>query len=388
MNDELEAELPAESLVLGGGAPVYEREYREPAFMQQVRSFDPASVPVAANLRDVAEKLIALPNIASKRWVYQQYDSMVGTANSSTNAPSDAPVVWVKGTKKGLAMTADCNSRYVYADPQKGCMIAVSEAARNIVCSGGEPLGVTNCLNFGNPYDPEVYYQFVHAIRGMGEACLKFNTPVTGGNVSFYNQNPDGAVYPTPTIGMVGLLEDMDRRMTLDFKASGDLVYLLGEIVDDIASSEYLHKICSVEFSPAPHFELDKEFGLQKAVLQLIRDKTIHSAHDLSEGGLFVALFESAAIRDLGFDAFQTGDIRADAFWFGEAQSRVLVSVSPDKATALEQAMVQAGIPCQRIGTVTPDEIRINGQSWGHIESWKERYDNSIGNHMNSYHTE
>ena len=153
---------------------------------------------------------------------------MVCTNNASTNAPTDAPVVLVKGTNKGLALTTDCNSRYVYADPYKGAMIAVSEAARNIVCSGGQPLGVTNCLNFGNPYDPEVYYQFVHAIKGMGEACRKFDTPVTGGNVSFYNQNPDGPVYPTPTIGMVGLLGKYKDKMTLDFKKEGDVIYLIG----------------------------------------------------------------------------------------------------------------------------------------------------------------
>jgi phosphoribosylformylglycinamidine synthase len=180
----------------------------------------------------------------------------------------------------------------------------------------------------------------------------------------------------------------MDRHITLDFKQAGDQVYLLGESVDDIASSEYLHKICGVELSPAPHFELDKEYALQKAVHQLIRDKAIRSAHDLSEGGLFVALFESAAARGLGFDASQAGDIRPDAFWFGEAQSRVLVSVAPEKANALEQAMVQAGIPCQRIGTVSSGEIRVNGASWGQISDWIDRYDNSIGNHMKSYHAE
>ena len=217
MHGELEAEMPAESLVLGGGAPVYEREYREPKYFSEIKKFDPSSVPVPEDLRAIAEKIITIPNIASKRWIYTQYDSMVGTGNTSTNAPSDAPVVKVKGTTKGLAVTTDCNSRYVFADPFVGCMIAVSEAARNIVCSGGTPLGVTNCLNFGNPYDPEVYYQFVYAIKGMSEACKKFDTPVTGGNVSFYNQSPEGAVYPTPTIGMVGLLDDIGDKMTLDF---------------------------------------------------------------------------------------------------------------------------------------------------------------------------
>ena len=185
--------------------------------------------------------------------------------HASTNAPSDAAIVMAKPTNKGLALTTDCNSRYVFADPYKGAMIAVAEAARNIVCSGGQPLGVTNCLNFGNPYDPEVYYQFVNAIKGMGEACIKFDTPVTGGNVSFYNQTPDGPVYPTPTIGMVGLLDNVDNKMTMDFKKAGDIIYLVGQSSNDINSSEYLHKIHGVEFSPAPYFDLEEEFALQQS---------------------------------------------------------------------------------------------------------------------------
>jgi len=185
MNGELEVSLPANELVLGGGAPQYDREYNEPKYFAEIKKFNPEAVEVPRDLKAVAEQLVQLPSIASKRWIYNQYDSMVGTNNTSTNAPTDAPLVFVKGTTKALAVTTDCNSSYVFADPYKGTMIAVSEAARNIVCSGGQPLGVTNCLNFGNPYDPEVYYQFVHAIKGRGEACRKFETPVTGGDVSF-----------------------------------------------------------------------------------------------------------------------------------------------------------------------------------------------------------
>src|SRR6185436_9155036 len=222
-------------------------------------------------LKEIAHQLVSQPNIASKRWIYTQYDSMVGTGNASTNDPSDAAVVVAKPTGKGLALTTDCNSRYVFADPYKGAMIAVSEAARNIVCSGGQPLGITNCLNFGNPYDPEVYYQFVQAIKGMGEACRKFDTPVTGGNVSFYNQNPDGPVYPTPTIGMVGLLEDINKKMTLDYKEEGDIIYLLGVNNNDIGCSEYLHKICGVKFSPAPYFNIEEEYQLQQKITELIK---------------------------------------------------------------------------------------------------------------------
>ena len=230
----------------------------------------------------MGEELIGLPSIASKRWIYTQYDSTVGTVNSSTNTPSDSSVVIIKGTKKALAITTDCNSRYVFADPYKGAMIAVSEAARNIVCSGGQPLGITNCLNFGNPYDPEVYYQFVNAIKGMGEACRKFDTPVTGGNVSFYNQNPEGPVYPTPTIGMVGLIENIRNKMTLDFKEEGDVIYLLGSITDDINCSEYLHKVCNVEYSPGPHFDLEEEYNLQEKLSALISKQFIRSAHGMA----------------------------------------------------------------------------------------------------------
>ena len=270
----LEASLPAWELVLGGGAPQYDRPYTTPAYLERIKQFDPNTIPVPEHLRTVAEQLIQIPNIASKRWVYIQYDSMVGTGNASTNAPSDAAIVLAKPTTKALALTTDCNSRYVFADPYIGAMIAVAEAARNIVCSGGQPLGVTNCLNFGNPYEPEVYYQFVNAIKGMGEACIKFDTPVTGGNVSFYNQGPDGAVYPTPTIGMVGLLESVEDKMTMDYKLEDDEIFLVGVQRNDINSSEYLHKIHAVEFSPAPYFNLDEEFEMQHEIKKMIEKKT------------------------------------------------------------------------------------------------------------------
>lgn len=380
MNNELEASLPAHDLVLGGGAPQYEREYREPKYLDEIKKFNPNSVAVPGDLKAVAEKIIALPSIASKRWIYNQYDSMVCTNNASTNAPTDAPVVLVKGTKKGLAVTTDCNSRYVFADPYKGAMIAVSEAARNIVCSGGQPLGVTNCLNFGNPYDPEVYYQFVQAIKGMGEACRKFDTPVTGGNVSFYNQNPDGPVYPTPTIGMVGLLENINEKMTLDFKEEGDVIYLLGRSTNDINSSQYLAKICNIEFSPAPYFELEEEFSLQQKVAELINKKLIQSAHDISEGGLFTTLCESGFNRELGFTVETKDDLREDAYLFGEGQSRVVVSVKADLIGKFENAMND--FPHERIGLVTSGEMLVNGDFWGTIDWWQEEYDAAIENYL------
>ena len=377
MHGELEAEIPAYELVLGGGAPQYEREYREPAYLKKIKAFDPASVEVPDNLLNVAEQIVALPNIASKRWIFTQYDSMVGTGNASTNDPSDAAVVIAKPTNKGLALTTDCNSRYVFADPYVGAMIAVSEAARNIVCSGGQPLGITNCLNFGNPYDPEVYYQFVQAIKGMGEACRKFDTPVTGGNVSFYNQNPDGAVYPTPTIGMVGLLDDVDRKMSMNFKEEGDVIFLVGKSSGDINSSEYLQKIKGVEYSPAPEFDLDTEFKMQQKVASLIRQQVIVSAHDVSEGGLFVTLLESAFKNNLGFDVVASDyKIRKDGFWFGEAQSRVVVSVHPSKVQEFKTAM--GDHPFEELGTVTNGSVEVDGQEWGRIGAWKFKYNTAI----------
>jgi phosphoribosylformylglycinamidine synthase len=382
MNNELEAEIPAESLVLGGGAPQNTREYREPAYFQKINAFNPSTISVPKDLKSVAEQLISIPNIASKRWIYTQYDSMVGTSNTATNQPSDAPVVAVKGTDKALAVTTDCNSRYVYADPFKGCMIAVSEAARNIVCSGGDPLGVTNCLNFGNPFDPEVYYQFVYAIKGMGAACKAFNTPVTGGNVSFYNQGPEGPVYPTPTIGMVGLLDSISQKMTLDFKQAGDQIWLVGESQNDINSSEYLHKLHGVEFSPAPHFELEEEVNLQKAIRTLIHSSTITSAHDISEGGLFITLCESGFNRALGFTVQSNDRIRKDAWLFGEAQSRVVVSVSADKEEEFLKLVSASGVKTEKLGTVTSGDIQIDGTSWGNIVEWKDRYDTAIEKYL------
>jgi phosphoribosylformylglycinamidine synthase subunit PurL len=380
---KLEAVIPAKELVLGGGAPQYTRSYREPAYFEKIRAFDADSIPVAENLRAVAEELIRMPTIASKRWISVQYDSTVGAANTSTNEPSDAAIILVKGTTKGIAMTTDCNSRYVLADPYQGAMIAVAEAARNLVCSGAVPLGVTNCLNFGNPYDPEVYFQFVHAVKGMGVACLKFDTPVTGGNVSFYNQHPEGAVYPTPTIGMVGLLDDTRKKMTQYFKEPGDLILMLGQSRNDIHSSAYLYGIHGVEFSPAPYFDLDKEAQLQSKLLAAIQNGLIESAHDVAEGGLFVALVESAFHRELGFTAdCQDDSFRRDAYWFGESQSRVVVSVKKEKLAVFIGSM--KGIPVEKLGEVTGAEIRIDGISWGPISVWKKIYDTVIENEMAS----
>lgn len=382
MNDELVADIPGESLVLGGGAPVYHREYEEPKYLADVAKFAISQIPDCSMEAavSVAKQLSAHPNICSRKWVYNQYDSMVGTVNQSVNAPSDAAVVKVKGANKSIAMTVDCNSRYIHADPFKGTMIAVSEAARNIVCSGGDPAAVTNCLNFGNPYNKEVYWQFVHAIKGMGEACRKFDTPVTGGNVSFYNQSSDNdAVFPTPTIGMVGLVDGSKPHMTLDFKQAGDIIYLIGQSRNDIASSQYLVSQHKVQLSPAPYFDLDEEHKLQEAVKQVIANGLVKSAHDISEGGLFIALMESAMHREVGFNIAGTPDgIRTDAYLFGEAQSRVVVSVDESGCNALEAQLVAAGVSFTKLGAVTTGSIVVGETAFGSINDFVKPYNDSL----------
>ena len=389
MHGKLDASIPAQELVLGGGAPQYDRAFTVPAYLEKIAQFEISSIPMPADLKKTALQLIKHPTIASKKWIFRQYDSMVGTNNTNTNAPSDAAVVLVKGTNKGIAITTDCNSRYVMADPKKGAMIAVSEAARNIVCSGGEPLGVTNCLNFGNPYDPEVYYQFKEAILGMGEACRLFNTPVTGGNVSFYNQNPDGPVNPTPTIGMVGLLEHVEKKMTLDFKNPGDEIYLLGCLQNDLGSSVYLHDILGHTLSPAPYFNVEEELALHQLVNSLIVAGVVESVHDCSEGGMLVALMEKSFNRSIGFSvkaperASDGKPLRADACWFGESQGRVVVSVSPQHRAAFLQRTATGRTPVTLLGTTTQGIVELDNQSWGSVEEWKNNYDSAIGSVMN-----
>ena len=382
-NGELVADVPAESLVLGGGAPIYDREFTEPAYFNEYKKFDINQVPEPADLKEVVSMLIKHPNIASKRWVYEQYDSMVGTTNMATNFPSAAGVVNLKGTNKALVLTVDCNGRYVKADPMVGTMIAVAEASRNIVCTGGKPLAITNCLNFGNPYKPEIYWQFVNAIKGMGKACEKFGTPVTGGNVSFYNQSTiggkDEAVFPTPTIGMLGMLENKNHHTTLAFKEKGHMIYLIGRSHNDIASSEYLVSYHGVKKSPAPYFNLDEEYKTQQLLLELIGKSLIQSANDVSDGGLFISLLESAMPRNLGFDITTDAEIRPDAFLFGEAQGRIAVTVSQSKETHFIDHMIESGVPFTALGHVTKSEIRVDDVSYGFIADMKREFDNALG---------
>lgn len=385
---ELVAKVPAASLVLGGGAPQYDREYKEPKYYKEKDKFNIDSIkePSIEECKKIAQEMTKNPNLASKRWVCEQYDSMVGTRNMTTNKPADSGICNVKGNEREIAMTCDCNSRYVYSDPFLGAEMAVAEAARNIVCSGGEPLAITNCCNFGNPYKPETYWQFVNAVKGMGEACKKFGTPVTGGNVSFYNQasiNGDvEAVMPSPVIGMIGTVEKK-YQTTLAFEKPNQTIYLLGENHDDINSSEYLYSYCKVKLSPTPYFDMNKEYKLQDTLKKLIKKGIIASAHDVSDGGLFMTLLESGMVNNLGFDILSDSEIRLDSFLFGESQSRIVVTIDNDKYNDFVDIVKKANIPCLAIGKTTKDgSILVDDEDFGNIKAYKKVFNNVIGSIM------
>ena len=384
MYGELVADVPCHDLVLGGGAPIYNREWKEPSYYKEWKKFNINDVEHPKNLVEIAKFLTGHENIASKKWIYEQYDSMVGTVNMSTNLPTDAGVVNLKDSNKALAMTVDCNARMVNADPEEGCAMAVAEAARNIVCSGGIPSAITNCLNFGNPYNPEVYWQFVGSIKGMAKACKKFNTPVTGGNVSFYNQSAvDGVevpVFPTPTIGMLGIIEDKKYITTTAFQGKSDLIYMIGNCENDISSSEYLASYHKVKESSTPNFDLDLEFDVQQAVIELIRAGSIESAHDISNGGLFITLLESAFTNNLGFEIVSSSEVREDAFLFGESPSRVIVSVTETGEDAFLDILNKRKTPFMLLGHVTRGRIVVDDRKFGQIQDYKSIYDKSLSN--------
>ena len=386
MHGELVADVPCADLVLGGGAPIYEREYSEPDYFKRFQQFNINDVEEPKDLVAVAKSLTANPNIASKRFVYEQYDSMVGTANMSTNFPTDAGIVNLKDSNKALAMTVDCNARMVNANPEEGCAMAVAEAARNIVCSGGTPSAITNCLNFGNPYNPEVYWQFVGSIKGMAKSCKKFNTPVTGGNVSFYNQSSvDGVevpVFPTPTIGMLGIVEDKSNIMSLAFSKNESLIYLIGESHNDISCSEYLVSIHNNNESSTPFFDLDVEHDLQQTISSLIKKKLILSAHDVADGGLFITLLESSMYNNFGFTINSLTNLRKDAFLFGESPSRVVVSIESNNKKQFEDYLSSTNTIFNQIGSVTSGSISVDKESFGDIAEYKNIFNSSIAEKM------
>lgn len=352
---EVVAEVPVKSLA--DDAPVYCKPSQEPVYYNEYRNVDTLNLPEPADYTEALKKVLSAPTVASKEWVYNQYDYMVRTSTAVVPG-SDAAVITIRGTRKALAMSIDCNGRYVYLDPETGGAIAVAEAARNVVCSGAEPIGLTDCLNFGNPEKPEIFWQFEKAVDGMSEACRVLETPVIGGNVSLYNETNGEAVYPTPVVGMVGLIHDVDHITTQAFKNEGDVLLLLGETKAEIGGTEYQKQMNGSIIGRPPSIDLETEKRLQKTVLMAIQQGLIASAHDLAEGGLAIALVESAQ-PGLGASVDWNIDLRPDFALFSESQSRVLLSVKPEHVEKVRELAAANGILCTRIGTVGTDAIKV-----------------------------
>jgi len=377
---ETVAEIPADVLSLGGATPVYHRETKKPDYIDELAKINFDDYPLERNWSDDLLKLLAAPNICYKGWVFDQYDSMVRT-NTAVGPGSDAAVLRVRKTNRALAMATDCNGRYCYLNPRRGAEQAVSEAARNIVCSGGKPVAITNCLNFGNPYKPEIYYGFKEAVAGMGEACEAFGTPVTGGNVSFYNEDPERAVFPTPTIGMLGIVDDIKHITTQNFKDEGDLIFLLGENEEELGASEYLHTLFGLNSGPVPELDLYREKRMQDTLLEAIRGGLIKSAHDCADGGLAVTLAE-CCISDrenmIGASVRIEEDMRHDCILFGETQSRVVVTVDRENGEKLVDLCIKSNVPVSAIGIVGGDDLTINELVAVSLESMHDAFYNSL----------
>ena len=362
LNGEIVSQIPSDVLVLGGGAPVYHRESKRPAWLDELNELNLTDYSLERDWNRTLLDMMASPNICYKGWVFDQYDSTVRT-NTAIGPGSDAAVLRLRKSRKALAMTTDCNGRWCFLNPRLGAQSAVAEAARNIVCSGGKPLAITNCLNFGNPYKPEIYYGFSEAVAGMGEACLVFDTPVTGGNVSFYNEDPQRAVYPTPTIGMLGLIEDVGHITSQWFKNEGDAVILMGATKEELGGSYYLHTFHGQTRGPVPELDLNFELRLQQALLAAIKSGWVNSAHDCSDGGLAVALAESCISnrdRMIGAEIKLDENTRTDCLLFGESQSRVVVSCAPEAVAHFRELCSRMSLPWAEIGRVGGDRLKIN----------------------------
>ncbi|MBI5695547.1 MAG: phosphoribosylformylglycinamidine synthase subunit PurL, partial [Nitrospirae bacterium] len=353
------AEIPAK--LIADEAPVYHRPYARPAYQDTIQTLSPDLIPVPKDLNDVLVKLLESPTIADKSWVYRQYDHMVRT-NTMVLPGSDAGVVRIKGTKKALAMSVDCNPRYCFLHPLVGGAAAVVESARNVVCSGGRPLALTDCMNFGNPEKPDIMWQFQQAVEGISLACEKLDTPVISGNVSFYNETKGTGIYPTPVIGMVGVIEDASHATTQWFKEAGDVVVLLGESKDEIGGSEYLKVVHGQERGMPPDLDLNVEAALQKATLAAIQSGIVRSAHDCSEGGLAVALSECCFRGEeepVGCTVAIADTFRLDSALFGETQSRIIVTVKEGSLARLKEIAGSHGVPVTVLGTVGGDRLVI-----------------------------
>ncbi len=391
---ELVSEIPAKALVDEG--PVYIREEKEPAYLKEAQKLELDPIPEPKDFNEVLKKLLDHPSLASKAWVWQQYDHMVRT-DTVFYPGHDAALVRIKGTKKAIAISTDCNSLYCTLDPFEGGKIAVAESARNVVCAGAVPLGVTNCLNFGNPMRPEIFWQFHRAVEGMVAACRALKTPVTGGNVSFYNESPAGAIFPTPTVGMVGLLENIERRVPSFFQSEGDLIFLAGETFNEMGGSHYLMIEHGLKKGLPPRLDLGRETSLQEFLLEAARNGVLVSCHDLSEGGLAFALAECCFGKNLGatidhLDLVspsplpkgkgERGGVRVDALYFGESQSRVLFSVKPEHKEMIFRLAKNHQVPVYQIGKAGGASLALGDKINCVVGELKAIYESAIPRRM------
>ncbi len=378
--EEVLAEFPAKYLGLGELSPVYEREMT--SHRNLPKSYNVDDLPEPDHYPAVVDKMMKSLNVASKKWLIQKFAKSAKKEAQSAKFPSDASIIEINSGKKALLATIDSNPAYFTSDPYNGARISVAEAVRNIVCAGGRPLAISDCLNFGSPYDPEAYADFVASVKGLADACKFFDVPVISGNVSFYNQRSEGGlikpVIPSPIIGMLGVIGNADRHTTLFFKRKGDMIFILGRSKDDVNGSEYLQLIHGVDVSLPPYVNLDEEKELNKTITGLIDGELVRSVHDVSSGGLFFALLESAISLEFGFDITTDAEVRKDAFLFGEAQGRVVVSVSPEKQDDFVDFMVEREVPFSILGHVTKGEIRVDDESFGFVDEMKKAFENRL----------
>ncbi|CAI8412369.1 MAG: Phosphoribosylformylglycinamidine synthase subunit PurL [Rhodothermaeota bacterium MED-G12] len=377
---EIKAQIPAEHLVLGGGAPQYVRETKKPSYLEETQNADLSTLSHPTTLIESLEALLGSPNIASKRWVHEQYDTMVRTNTVQGPGAADAGIIRLKGSKKGLVAKTDCNGRYVYLNPRRGGQIAVAESARNVVCSGAKPMAITNCLNYGNPYKPEVYWTFKESLAGMGDACRKLNTPVTGGNVSFYNENPESAIFPTPIIGMLGVIEDVEKhKMSPSFKKEGDVILYVGAPRIGLGGTEYLKVVHGLITGDAPILDLDVELKVQETVLEAITSGLVTAAHDISDGGLAVSIAEMGIFGSLGAQidlSVLSGSIHE--IWFSEAQSGIVLTCKPDQKESLMKHVSQGRVDVAQIGTVQGDALIFEGVGSVSLDQLQSIYESAI----------
>lgn len=377
---EIKAQIPADHLVLGGGAPQYVRETKKPSYLEETQNADLSNLSHPENLIESLEALLGSPNIASKRWVHEQYDTMVRTNTVQGPGAADAGIIRLKGSKKGLVAKTDCNGRYVYLNPRRGGQIAVVESARNVVCSGAKPMAITNCLNYGNPYRPEVYWTFKESLAGMGDACRKLNTPVTGGNVSFYNENPESAIFPTPIIGMLGVIEDVEKhKMSPSFKKEGDIILYVGAPRIGLGGTEYLKVIHGLTTGDAPILDLDVELKVQETVLEAITSGLVTAAHDISDGGLAVSIAEMGIFSSIGaqIDLSVLSGSNHE-IWFSEAQSGIILTCQPNQKESLLKHLSQGGVDVAQIGTVQGDALNFEGVGSVSLDQLHSIYESAI----------